>query len=73
MIRADVLSRRVRYLDESSQAEVCNFDDIVVAHKHVARRQVPVDVILTLQVRHASSDLSAHVDQDLQLQITTLA
>ena len=44
-------------LNYSRQSEVGDLDLVVVAHENVARGQIPVDVLLLLQVGHSAGDL----------------
>ena len=50
-------------LDEPGETKVCYLDNVVVANQDVPGGKVSVDVVLTLEVGHASSNLGRHVDQ----------
>ena len=59
------------YLDDASESEVGNFDDVVVADENVASSKVAMDVVLRLEVRHSTRDLCRDVNQLRQLQSST--
>ena len=59
--------RMCTHLDYTRQTKVSNLDVIVITYKDIPRRKVPVDVVLRLQVRHATSDLSRHINQGRKL------
>lgn len=51
------------YLDEPGQPKIPHFANVVLAHEDVPGSQVPVDVILRLQVAHALGHLGGDVHQ----------
>lgn len=60
-------------LNQPGQAEVGDFHNVIVGNKNVPRRQIPVDVVLRLQVRHPGGDLRRHVYELRHLQALALA
>lgn len=51
------------YLDHSGQSKVGHLTGVVFSHQDVSGRQVSVDAVLLLQVRHPISHLGGHVNE----------
>ena len=49
-------------VDKPGEAEIGDFDDVVCANEDVPRRQVAVDELPRLKVRHALCNLKRHID-----------
>ena len=58
--------------DEPGQPKVGHLADVVVSDEDVSCGQVPVDVVVQLQVRHARRHLGRHVDELGQLERAAL-
>lgn len=58
---SDTELRRGTYHEDPGQAEVGHLADVVLAHQDVPGRQIPVDVVLQLQVGHAGRHLGRHL------------
>jgi hypothetical protein len=59
-------------LNDLSQAEARDLDLVVLPHQDVPGRQISVDALLTLQVRHAARDLR-HKQREIIIQVSYAA
>ena len=50
------------YLDNSGQAEVSNLDIVALSAQDVPGSQVSVDVVLRLEVGHATRNLGCYIN-----------
>ena len=60
------------YLDHSGQSKVGHLAGVVFSHQDVPSRQVSVDAVLLLQVRHPISHLGGHVNERRDVLILAL-
>lgn len=57
------------YHEDSCQAKVSHFANVILPDENISGRQISVDVVLQLQVSHPRGHLSRHLDliRDTQL------
>lgn len=56
-----------------SQTKIGNLNNVAIADQNITCCQISVDVVLGLQIGHASGYLGSHIDERLHFDTTTFA